>query len=275
MGAVQQIEAFLKGEVATLPAPDEAAWYQTWHDQGLVGLPPVDCALRGGMLADRLPWVFIAGYQATIRHVFPGVPAQGWAAYAATEDKVDPESHPPTVLDDERRLHGCKSWVAQSRCVDHLVVTVADKCVLVSAAQPGVHLSHREAPGFLAAMSQGFARFDGVEVDRDYASNLVRQFGRGEPRFVLLAGTGYLLGQLAGRDAQLQDDLISLALGFAEICVSDDGAHKILAAFDRALQAAIERFAAVVDCNALPDWETDRRLLTMYSKRIQERAARA
>ncbi len=275
------IESCLNGDVATIPAADEAAWYRAWHDQGLAALPPVRCALQGGMCAERLSWVFIAGYQAAIRFVFADVPNQGWAAYAATEDRTDPEAHPPAQLSISGTglvLDGYKSWVAQSRHLDHLLVTVneTEQCVLIPASQPGVHLSHREAPGFLADLSQGFARFEAVPVapGNIHGMDRMREFGRREPRFVLLAGAGYLLAHLGDDDPALRQELIALALGLAVICESTEIVPKTFAALDRALQDAIGRFAEVADVTTLPGWNTDRRLLSMYSARIQERAAR-
>ncbi len=273
------IEGFLNGEVPSVAAPNEAAWYKAWHDTGLDVLPPVLQALQGGICADRLPWVFIAGYQAAIRHVFAEVPAQGWAAYAATEDKSDSTAYPGTRLaasGDGFALEGCKSWVAQSRYLDHLLVTVNEtmQCVLLTTAQPGVHLSHREAPGFLDAMSQGFARFEAAKVlpGHIYDNELMREFGRREPRFVMLAGAGYLLAQLKGADKALQAELIGLIAGLAEICLSNEIVPKTLAALDHALQGAIVRFTSVVDCARLPAWDADLGLLSMYSARIQKRA---
>ncbi|MDP6832435.1 MAG: hypothetical protein QF512_15875 [Alphaproteobacteria bacterium] len=275
------IERFLDGQVPIAAAPDEAAWHQAWHEGGLNALPPVLSALQGGMCADRLSWVFIAGYQAAIRHVFPEVPGQGWAAYAATEDKAEPEAYPPTRLSIGGKglvLDGCKSWLAQSRHLDHLLVTIneTEQCVLVSARDPGVHLSHREAPGFLGDMSQGFARFEAVEIapKNIFAKERMREFGRREPRFVMLAGVGYLLAHLGEADPALQRDLIAIALSLAVICESPEIIPKTFAALDRALQEAIGRFADVADTAALPNWDSDRRLLSMYSPRIQERAAR-
>ncbi len=275
------IERFLNDEEPVVSAADEAAWYKAWHDRGLDTLPPVLQALRGGMCADRLPWVFVAGYQAAIRHVYTDMPAQGWAAYAATEDKSDPVAYPGTRLTANGAgfvLDGCKSWVAQSRHLDHLLVTIneTEQCVLLSARQPGVNLSHREAPGFLGAMSQGFARFDAAEIapGKDYDNQMMREFGRREPRFVMLAGAGYLLAHLKDADKALQAELIGLITGLAEICLSTEIVPKTLAALDRALQDAVSRFTNAVDPAALPAWEQDHRLLSMYSARIQKRALR-
>ena len=281
MPAAGLIERFLNGEVPIISTPDEAAWYKAWHGQGLDTLPPVLQALQGGMSADCLPWVFIAGYQAAIRYVFGDVPSQGWAAYAATEDKTDPAAYPGTRLTASGAgfaLDGCKSWVAQLRLMDHLLekLNETEQCILIHTQISGVHLSHRDAPGFLAAMSQGFARFEAAEVapGNVYGIDQMRQFGRREPRFVMLAGAGYLLAQLKGADKALEQALIALVLALATVCESAEIVPKTLAALDRALQDAIAAFAKAVDYTALPAWDADHRLLSMYSARIQARALR-
>ena len=278
MALAASIEALLRGELGPCSAGDEAAWYKTWHDLGLHALPPTLSALRGGMCADRLSWVFVAGYQGAIRHVFPEVSRQGWAAYVATEDEARPTATLSALAADGEAiiLNGHKSWVAQSRHVDHLLVTAGNQCVLVSAQAPGVEFSHRDSCKFLDTMSQGYGAFENVTIAPDsvFDHDLMRDFGRREPRFVMLAGAGHLLAQLKGADLTLEQDLISLILALAAICESEHVVPKTFAALDRALQAAVVRFSDVVDCSALPDWQADERLLSMYSARIQERAKR-
>ncbi len=279
----QLIESFLCGETKPLVAGDEAAWYQHWNEKNLAELSPLASALQGGLIADRLPWVFVAAYQAAIRSVFPEVPRQGWAAFVATEDKKDPEARPGTKLcgrGSVKMLSGYKSWVAQSQHVDHLVVTARGEdgeqcCVYVERNRPGVTLTHREVPGFLGAMSQGFALFEEVEIRPEciFPGDRVESFVRTEPPFVMLASSAFLLAQLRDADAGLRDTLVALTLALCEFCNEKGGkdspAPGILAALDRGLQDCVGRFEAAVDLSALPGWAEDSRLLSMYSKRIQ------
>lgn len=283
MKVQELMESFLRGETKPLAAGDEAAWYQLWNEKGLGELSPRASALQGGLLADRLPWVFVAAYQAVIRSVFPEVPLQGWAAFAATEDKRDPDAHPGTRLCETGsviKLNGYKSWVAQSRHVDHLVVTARGEdgeqhCVYLERSQPGVTLTHREAPGFLGAMSQGLAQFEEVEIRREciYPGSRIASFVHSEPPFVMLASAAFLLGQLRDADAGLRDALATLTLALYELCNEqwdeEPPPPKILAALDRILQDCVVRFEAAVDLSTQPGWSEDRRLLSMYSGRIQ------
>ena len=68
------------GSIATTAAQDEGDWHALWHDRALATLPPPAMAFHGGLLADRLPWVFVAGYQAVLHRVFPRLEELG-AAY--------------------------------------------------------------------------------------------------------------------------------------------------------------------------------------------------
>ena len=118
----------------------------------------------------------------------------------ATANQSDPRAHPGVLITETAQgweLNGDKSWVAQSRHVAHLIVTAwqcpddeVPCCVLVSADTPGVYLSHRHNPAFLADMSQGFPNFKSIRgsgVPFEYERG--RAFGRTEARFVMLAAS--------------------------------------------------------------------------------------
>ena len=283
MKVQELIEGFLRDQTKPLVAADEAAWYELWKENNLDELSPRASAVQGGLLADRLPWVFVAAYQAAIRCVFPEAPRQGWASFVATEDKKEPDARPGTSLCETGsviRLSGYKSWVAQSRHVDHLVVTARgedgeQRCVYVERDQPGVALSHREAPSFLGAMSQGFAQFEEVEIRRDhiYPGSRIEGFVRTEPSLVMLASSAFLLAQLGDADAGLGDTVVTLTLALCELCNNqceeEPPVPGVLAALDRVFQDCVKRFEAAVDLITVPGWSEDRRLLSMYSSRIQ------
>ena len=124
-------------------------------------------------------------------------------------------------------------------------------------------------------MSQGFAQFDEVEIRRDciYPGSRIEGFVRTEPPFVMLASAAFLLGQLKDADAGLRDTLVALTLSLADLCSEACGtappAPGILAALDRVFQDCVGRFESAVDLSVLPGWAEDRRLLSMYSGRIQ------
>ncbi len=164
----------------------------------------LDCALAGALLADRLPWVFTAGYQGTLRNAFPNLKPGGWAAFAATEDahespgtSRDAAAGRTVGLPVERvQILG----LSHSRCVDQLIITINDeqgdkrkaRGLVIDSKRRGISLTHREQPGFLGSLSQGFAKFDSTEVavSEVFEFAPIRLFGRTEAKFVMLAQRG-------------------------------------------------------------------------------------
>lgn len=287
MTRLDVIERFFDGEFVPLKCATEPDYYAAWHAHGLDKMPPTDSAIVGGLLADRLPWVFTAGYQATLHNAFKDLPTRGWAAFAATEDRDNPSEHPGTTLlgdGDQCRLNGCKSWVAHSKIVDHLIITVNDPAgdkrqargVIVDRGAAGVNLSHRETPGFLAAMSQGFARFDDTPVDPAavFEFEMIRQFGRTEAKFVMLSAAAFMLGH-ADQQTTLRHRLVSLCTSLLALINEAETSRQVYAAIDLEFQHCADAFEAIDGCADIPDFSADRRLFRMYTAKIQRRGGYA
>ena len=67
--------------------PDEHTYAELWLQQ-VSGLDSLQAqAVKGGLLADRMAWVFVAGYQCALRHTFAELPTDGIAAFAVSEDQ--------------------------------------------------------------------------------------------------------------------------------------------------------------------------------------------
>lgn len=287
MNAVSSFEKFLEGEYSPVECGSERDYRALWDERGMQRLEPAASAIAGGLLADRLPWVFTAGYQATLRNAFPSLPRDGWAAFAATEDTHDPQAHPGTVLIEDGetyRLNGHKSWVAHSALVDYLIVTVNDpggdkrraRGLIVERSRAGVTLTHRTEPGFLKALSQGFAKFDNAAVAATevFEFEPIRQFGRTEAKFVMLAGTAFMLAR-AEEARELHDRLLACGLALLSILSEQDTSRQVYGAVDREFQRCVDRFEQKIDTSAIADYAADRRLFRMYTDRIQRRVAYA
>ncbi len=242
---------------------------------------PETSALGGGLIADRLAWVFIAGYQAALRAIFDDLPGTGWAAYAATEYPGEPADKPGTHIEEtsgEWRLHGHKFWVAQSQHVSHLIVTARRNSerpvasVLVDRHMAEVTVTHRERPGFLPDLSQGFAAFDGAvtAIPKAYPEERARQFGHTESRYVMLAAAGFMLSH--SNDAGMQDRLAAVALALAQAGRTNARAARAMGAIDREFQRCVSEFSNGNQAPQTPAWQSDQKLLTMYTARIQRRA---
>ena len=271
-------------------APTEEAWHEIWTSRALGGDTPIVTSVIGGALADRLPWVFVSGYQAANRRAFPELPASpSWACFAASEDR---EGKLPGAslqeVDGRLELSGSKTWIAASDHVAQLVVTVgtgeAQRLVVVDRASEGVSVESYDRAKFLGDMSQGRATFDRAAVTLEMAGSTSRWgFGAGEPLHVLTALNAFMLSQtlaLAGPASLIGRTLASIH-GAAAVAEHDLTAEIVtfgLAGLDAHTQAAAEEFEALieeVDADLHQRWTKDRRLVGMFSAGINRHAEAA
>ena len=98
-----ELEATLSAGSDTKIANEDAykaLWQRLVASQQDLGL----LAVQGGLLADRLAWVFVAGYQAALRRTFPDQGFSGWAAFAVSEDR--------------RAIRRCRGWIIRTWILD-------------------------------------------------------------------------------------------------------------------------------------------------------------
>jgi len=283
------IDDLLNKPPARAEAPTEEAWRAVWDAARLSEAPPVTQAVGGGLRADHLDWVFASGYQAAMRHCFPELPPGGWAALAASEDRHEPEKHPGVMLTRDGnswRVSGFKSWVAQSRHLDHLIITARAAgeeqekprhAILLDSRTPGVTLSHRDKAGFLPRMSQGFAALDNVAVPEAgrLGDNRLRPFVRAESAYVLLAGAAFLWAHVASAHAGLADQLRQIVTGLGNCCQDPMQHPKEIARLDLEIQEIVKNAVQIPEIMQIPDWESDQKVLSIYSEGLQRRAARS
>ena len=291
MGAVDEtIDAILDRQLRPEVAPTEDAWHDIWMSRSLGGEAPIATAMIGGALADRLPWVFVSGYQAANRRAFPELRSDGWVAMAASEDREG--KLPGASLEDSPkglRLSGAKTWVAASAHVAQLVVTVGrgdeHRLLAVDRDAEGVSVESHDRARFLGDLTQGRAIFEDAPVAQELpVSPTGRGFGAAEPLHVLTALNAFMLSQtlaLAGPASLVGRMLTSL---YSAAHVSE---HELtnadivpygLAGLDAHTQAAAVEFETLieeVDAELHARWQTDRRLVGMFSAGINRHAEAA
>ncbi len=285
---VLNVGAFLDGYRDSLPiiirCKEEADWYRYWQSEGMNHLDPALMALKGGIHAPNLAYVFISGYQAAMRYVFPETPEDGWTAFAASEDSHNPDKNPPlmaTTTAETITLTGTKSWVAQSKSVDYLIVTAKSNnddrvMTLVKTDQKGLVISHRESPSFLADMSQGFARFSAVSISTNACipGDRLKTFMKSESKFIMLALSGWLYSQSLINQLALSNDFKSLATDYFSACCDNVVKVTTLATLDTRMQLLFNQFDNESDTGPIANWQGDRALVSTYSKGIQYSAAK-
>lgn len=291
MELVQVVDALLTGDIAPQPSPTESDYHALWLGRAVGDEDELVMAALGGALADRLAWVFVAGYQATIRRCFAELPREpGWSAFVNTEDQTG--AFPGTTLSGEpgqRRLSGWKGWVAAADHVDRLLVSASHNQVpfaVVRRDQSGVTIETGAPKGYLSEMVQGRAHFEDVTVEEDQVIGDERTFPvfrSAESAYVRAALAAFMLSHARRLDAP--PNLISGAAAalFALEAIlhrelpSDTAAVGLLGAANQVSALATE-FEALLEerdeaLHAL--WTKDRRLVDGALPGIAARAARA
>ena len=248
-------------------------------------------AALGGALADRLAWVFVAGYQATIRRCFPELAReQGWSAFANTEDPTG--AFPGTTLSEwpgQRRLSGWKGWVAAADHVDRLLVSASHNQVpfaVVRRDQPGVTIETGAPKGYLSEMVQGRAHFEDVIVEEGQVIGDERTFPTlrsAESAYVRVALAAFMLSHVRRLDAAptlisgAVAALFSLKANLRLELPSDTAAVGLLGAANQvsALATEFEALLEERDAALYALWTKDRRLVDGALPGIAAGAARA
>ncbi|MCB1645012.1 MAG: hypothetical protein KDI36_06145 [Pseudomonadales bacterium] len=274
-------------ETATPAQPTcatEQAFKEIWHDH-IATESLFNLALSGGLLADRLSWVFISAYQAAIRACFPTVNHQGWGSFAVSEDKTG--EFPGTHLSPDNQLSGNKSWLAAAQHLDYLLVTIGPDIrqgvVLIRRDDPALDITVKPRARFLGDMSQGFACVTGLQVTDSCRADttMARHFGMAEPFFVMTASSGYLLKE--ARRLQLPETVPQLEQLLARLhALYLQGFHtdlQQLAALYETSRGLGKQFAAASIAAAegtsadhkARDWQDNGSLMGLYKRSIEAR----
>ncbi len=285
------IERIRTGGIAPADAPSEADYYRAWIERGVSDPAPLTSAIVGGAMADRLAWVFLAGYQATITRCFPMLPViPGWRSFVNTEDQTGHLSGTSLLGETgARRLDGSKTWVAAAAHVDELMVSARQNeppFIVVPRGQAGVHIDHGAPKSYLPEMVQGTVRFDGVEVAESQIvgdETTFPVFRVSEGAYVRVALTSFILSHALRleADAGLIGGVIAGLLGASEILrlpLPSPLASLAVAGGDRHTTALAAEFEALIedrDADLHRRWMRDRRLVTGASTGIATRAEAA
>ena len=241
---------------------NEQDYYTAWQ-QAVSASEPFDMAIQGGEIADNPGLIFIAGYQACIQATFPELDHKLWYSFAVSEDR-SPESTRPGVTREGDLISGFKTWIAAVNHVDVLVLKVGsgEGAVYgtVSAKIPEVSLGAKPEPGFLPGMSQGQAEFRAATIELLKDPSGVANFSRMEPFFIYIA----FLERLS-----TLDDSVAIS---AKTLLDEQRAEPDLVKLDNGVSEILE-LMQTEEIQLGANWDSDKRLFSMYSKGIQAQAA--
>ncbi|MEM6710429.1 MAG: hypothetical protein AAF648_16755 [Pseudomonadota bacterium] len=266
-------------------ATTEAEYLNLWRQIGTSANQDLLVrSLYSGMAADRLAWVFIAGYQSACRHAFPtaltGLDAETVLAFAVSEDRSDPPQYPGLVQSagTAPALTGTKTWVAAAHSVEQLIVRAGGRGQRrywrVPRTLAGLTIDTGGPASFLSDLSQGRAHFSNVaiadlhELPREGAAN----FGTLEALYLYTAFCGHVLGADPEEDLRLcaYDCLDAVAPALASVGSGVLDVANLQKADARAQDLLVRLSGNRL--RAAGDWDADQRLIAMYSKPIRRLA---
>ena len=231
----------------------------------------VELAVIGGLLADRMAWVFVAGYQSALRHTFASIPLDGIGAFAVSEDrKGDPPLPGVRSHHHEGQLHvsGYKTWVACSQSLAYLIIKAdggeAARYYCLPRQTAGLTLQDKYG-NFLSEMSQGVAQLDGVAVPEALDHGAVGWFGIRETLYIYMAFCAWA-GKRGASTADCQGLLNRLAALVAQPPVDASRLEEL-----KAVDASVQGLRSALALEDEKRWQADQRLIAMYSPSIQKR----
>ncbi|MBT5701992.1 MAG: hypothetical protein QMC00_00270 [Pseudomonadales bacterium] len=256
----------LKQQMSAKQLSGEVDYHRLWISQLDCSWSAEQTAFAGGLISDRLAFLFISGYQAAVRRTF-NLTKPTWTVLAISEDR-NPDQPRPGLTESNDRVSGYKTWVASSRFAEDIIVSVdTTKLYIANRTTPGLQLVHKEAPGFLGDMSQGVAQFTDVAISELQVLGEfdLKLFAKREPLYIYFAFCGFLHRRGTADIKSLLEDLLIIASGDFT-----DPIHKAL--FAKTDTRISEIFSNLAPALFAGDYEKDKGLMSLYSKVIQKRA---
>ncbi len=266
---------------------------------------PIDRAVAGGFLADRMAYAFAAGYGAALRRLVPELPARTIVSLCVSERGG---AHPRAI---ETRLEkkgaggegfvltGEKTFITAALEARMLLVAASTgtgrdgknqiKMVLVGSDEPGVTITPMTDLPFVPEISHGVVSFAGVSVGAcdilpgDGYLDYIKPFRTIEDLHVVGAVVGHLfrIAAFFAWPGEVREELLALAAAVRELAAEkplSPALHVALAGFmtlfDRLLNV-IEPLWQEVDAQTRDGWMRDRMLLSVAEKARQARRAAA
>jgi hypothetical protein len=270
---------------------------------------PIDQAVVGGALTDRVGYAVAAGYQSALRCLVPSLPDDRLVSLSVTEEggahpraimsTLQPLAEPAGEPGQSRwSLSGHKKWATLS-CEGDLALVVAStgtdpnghnhlRVVRVALDAPGVTVRPMPPTSFTPEISHGELHFESVPVTAedllpgDGYTCYVRPFRTIEDTHVSAAIVGHLLGVAVRFDWPLsvREELLNLIAGLRVIGTSDPNEPEIHVAFGGFLRAYRRSLETIQPCweQVPPEirarWERDVGLLSVAGS-VRERRLEA
>lgn len=295
----------LQASSTVAECPTLAEWWPRWRDRAARAATPVAQALHGGFEADRVGWAFASGYQAALRALLPGLPADAVAAFCVTEESGnrprDIHTRFTPQADGGVSIQGAKRWTTLGPTSSLLLVVgvlppaTEDarpmlKVARVPADATGLQLLPMPDTRFVPEVPHARVRLQGVRVDAaallpgDGYTQYVKPFRSIEDCHVTLAVLAYLLREARQRawPAAFSERICALLCALDSVAQSPADAAATHVALAGALHWAHDLYAQAdglwagcADDPAAQRWSRDSALFKVAATARGQRAARA
>jgi hypothetical protein len=266
---------------------------------------PIDRAVTGGFLADRMAYAFAAGYGAALVRLVPELPRETIVSLCVSERggahprAIETRLGKTDMAGGKFVLTGKKTFITAAVEARMLLVAASTgtgrdgknriKMVLVGRDEPGVTITPMTDLPFVPEISHGVVSFAGVAVDEcdilsgDGYLDYIKPFRTIEDLHVLGAVMGHLLriAALFTWPQEVVEELLALTAAVRELAAEkplSPALHVALAGFmtlfDRLL-TAIEPLWEETDARTRAGWMRDRALLSVAEKARQARRGAA
>ncbi len=262
---------------------------------------PIDRAIVGGLVADRVGFAFAAGFHAALCRLVPSLGFDHRAALAVSETGG---THPRAIQTTLRArpgglvLSGTKSWSTLAAEADTLLIAAcrgerpdgrADVVVAkVDSARTGIVIEPMAASAFVPEIHHARLKLDDVKLSHDellpgdgYA-DYVKPFRTIEDVHVFGALLGYLVSLVRRRrlEPSLNERLVSLALtaaGLGRLEPAHPATHLALAGLLASVESLVQELDALLrgeDPEAVR-WRRDRALFKVAGSAREKRLVAA
>lgn len=287
-----------------VPIASPADLWQASRERAAMFTAPLDRAVAGGFLADRLGYAFAAGYAAALNALTRGgVPEDRWVAFCATEDEG---AHPRAIRTSlaeapggQLVLRGKKRWATLAPGATELLVVASIglddasknrlRVVRVSASAPGVSIIAQPPPPFAPEIPHAEVELEGAEVAAgdvlpgDGYADYLKPFRTIEDIHVHAALLGYLMGvgRRSGWPKPVLERLVAAVVAARSIAERDPKSPVTHVALAGLLEEARSIAAGAGDVWELvaeeerARWERDKALLLVAGKAREARRERA
>jgi acyl-CoA dehydrogenase len=300
---MRALSIVLSGSPLAAPIQSMAEWWErhraATRDAGL----PIDEAILGGFIADRLGYAFAAGYEAALHRLFPDLPRDRIASLCVTERAgAAPRAIEARLSPHEERhwkLDGQKRWATLSGDGGVLLVAASEgtdeggrnriRIARVESTAPGVLLSRMPETPFVPEIPHAEVKFEDVVVSEDALlpgdgyTRYIKPFRTVEDIHVHAAALAYLIRETRAIDAPrpLQERLSAAIVALYSLAGSDPSAPEVHIALagvlgvSKALLSDIELIWERSESPAHARWNRDKLIFSVAEGARGKRLERA